>query len=155
MIKRTINTASSLARVDPDWLRLDEVAEVEISSENPAHPIEAALTGGDERGWRADNAGSQTIRLIFQPPREVRQIRIVVEEKDRDRTQQFTLRAATGADGSWRELARQQFNFNPAATREQEDYRVNLPMVTTLELTLVPDISGGDARASLREFRVA
>ncbi|OWK35219.1 hypothetical protein FRUB_10061 [Fimbriiglobus ruber] len=36
-----------------------------------------------------------------------------------------------------------------------EDYRVDLPGVIELELVVTPDISGGNAHASLAEMRVA
>ena len=157
MIKRTINpTRSTEARPEPDWIQLDKTAEVEITSESPDHPIEGALVPGDERGWQAGVAGTQTIRVEFNEPRPVKKVRIVIEEFERERTQQFTLRTSSSPGGAWRELARQQFNFSPGgATREQEDYTVDLPSVAVLELTIVPDISGGDARASLHQLRVA
>lgn len=157
MIKRTINpTLPAALRADPAWIRLDEAAEVEITSEAQEHPIEAALVPGDQRGWQAEFPGPQTIRLVFPAPRPVKQVRIVIEEPERERTQQFVLRAASSPGGAWRELTRQQFNFSPGgATREQEDYTLNLPAVATLELTIVPDIGGGDARASLQQLRVA
>jgi len=47
---------------------------------------------------------------------------------------------------------RQQWNFSPPkTTREIEEYRVELSGVTVLELVVVPDISRGAARASLKE----
>jgi hypothetical protein len=50
---------------------------------------------------------------------------------------------------------RQQYNFSPpGATREIEDQRVELNNVTALELRIVPDISGGSARASLAQMRI-
>ena len=55
MIKRTIEPPRSdlaAARSEPEWIRLDELAEVEITSETEGHPIEAALLPGDERGWQ-------------------------------------------------------------------------------------------------------
>ena len=56
---------------------------------------------------------------------------------------------------SYREILRQQFNFSPpGATREVEDYDVDLDRVTILELKIVPDISGGTARASLEQLRL-
>ena len=36
-----------------------------------------------------------------------------------------------------------------------EEYRVDLDGVTALELSVIPDISGGDARASLKQLRLA
>jgi hypothetical protein len=48
-----------------------------------------------------------------------------------------------------------QWNFSPSgSTRELEDYRVDLSGVTVLELHIVPDQRGGDARASLAELRL-
>lgn len=158
MKKRMINPAprSEGEPVDADWLRLDELVEVEITSESAAHPIEAALRGDGGLGWRADAPGAQIIRLCFEKPRTIRRVRVVIEERERERTQEFVLRAAAATGGPWRELARQQFNFSPSgATREQEDYGVNLPVVAALELAIVPDIGGGDAFASLQQMRVA
>jgi len=39
--------------------------------------------------------------------------------------------------------------------RESEEYQVGLSDVTVLELTIVPDISRGSARASLKSLRVS
>ena len=51
---------------------------------------------------------------------------------------------------------RQQWNFSPAnTTREIEEYHVELSEVTVLELVIVPDISRGAARASLKSLRVS
>jgi hypothetical protein len=62
------------------------------------------------------------------------------------------------ADGAnpFRDIFRQQWNFSPPDTvRETEDHAVELSNVKTLELVIVPEISGGDARASLRMLRLA
>jgi hypothetical protein len=62
------------------------------------------------------------------------------------------------ADGgrSFQEIVRQQWNFSPhGATRDTEDHRVDLPAVTVLELSIIPDASGGNARASLAQLRLA
>jgi hypothetical protein len=57
---------------------------------------------------------------------------------------------------SYREIVGQQYNFSPpGATREVEDYEVNLDGVTVLEMKIVPDISRGSAVASLAELRIA
>jgi hypothetical protein len=51
---------------------------------------------------------------------------------------------------------RQQWNFNPPSSiREVEEYLVELADVTVLELVIVPDISRGPARASLKSLRVS
>ena len=43
----------------------------------------------------------------------------------------------------------------PNTTREIEEYHVQLSDVTVLELVIVPDISRGAARASLKSLRVS
>jgi hypothetical protein len=77
-------------------------------------------------------------------------------EPDTTRTQEFVLRWSPDGGRSFREILRQQWNFGPPETiREAEDYRVQLDGVTVLELVIVPDKSGGEARASLAQWRLA
>ena len=77
-------------------------------------------------------------------------------ESEQERTQEFVLRWSPDGGQSYREIVRQQYNFSPpGATREVEDYEVNLDGVTVLEMKIVPDISRGSAVASLAELRVA
>ena len=57
---------------------------------------------------------------------------------------------------SFREIVRQQWNFSPPATiREIEEYQVELTNATVLELIIVPDMSGGATRASLKNWRLS
>ena len=72
------------------------------------------------------------------------------------RTQEFVLRASSNPGGPFQEIVRQQWNFSaPTSTREIEEYRVELSDVTVLELTIVPNVSGGAARASLKSLRLS
>ncbi len=51
---------------------------------------------------------------------------------------------------------RQQWNFSPQdPTGEAEDHQAELSAVTVLELSIIPDISGGNAFASLAQMRLA
>ena len=50
-----------------DWLNIEDLADVEITSENIDYPIEFALLPGRSTGWRAATPGKQTIRLVFSP----------------------------------------------------------------------------------------
>jgi hypothetical protein len=51
---------------------------------------------------------------------------------------------------------RQLWNFSPPNTiREVEEFQVELSDVTVLELVIVPDISRGAARASLKSLRLS
>jgi hypothetical protein len=138
------------------WLDLASAARVEVTSENPAHPVEAALLPAGEGGWRAARPGEQTIRLIFDQPQHVRRIQLLFEEADAARTQEFALRWSPDGGRSFKDIVRQQWNFSPTGSvREAEEYRVDFPGVTTLELTILPDISKGGARASLARWRLA
>ncbi len=137
------------------WLDLDRVASVEVTSEQPGYPIDSALMG-DSPGWRAAHPGTQIIRMIFDRSQTLRRIWLVFEDSENARTQEFVLRWSGSQEPSFHEIVRQQWNFSPGGSvRETEDYAVHLSEVKTLELMIVPDKRGGDARASLRSFRVA
>ena len=153
MIKRIRPAPAPSARPDPQWLTFDSGVEVELTSEDPEQPIEAALLEGTA-GWRAATSGPQTITLIWAVPVRLQRIRLVFEEQSQARTQEFVLRAAT-RDGD-REVVRQQFTFSPPhTTLEREDYNVSLEGVTRLQLEIVPAIGGGSAVATLKEWRAA
>ncbi len=129
---------------------------MEVTSEENGYPIESALLRGEKLGWRAANAGAQIIRLIFDEPQKLRRIQLVFEDTENTRTQEFVLRWCADTEHSFREIVRQQWNFSqPDAVRETEDYAVEISRVKTLELIIVPDISGGTAWASLRNLRLA
>ncbi len=136
------------------WLDLQHLAQVEITSEESAHPVEAALLPGGS-GWRAAHAGEQTIRILFDAPQNIRRVQLLINEQHQTRTQEFALRWSADEGQSYREIVRQQYNFNPDMTRELEDYTVDLPGVTTLELVIKPEIGGGNARATLLQLRIA
>ena len=139
-----------------DWLDLDSAAVVEVTSEEEGYPIESALISGEMQGWRAAGSGTQTIRLIFNVPQRIRRIRLVFEETEAERTQEFVLRWFSYGGHSFREIVRQQWNFSPPeTTREIEDYQVELSDVTVVELVIVPDNGRGEARASLKSLRLA
>ena len=157
MRKRIIDQEpQNVVPVDQWWLDLQSMAQVELTSEDTANPIEAALVLGAGLGWRAAQAGEQTIRILFDESRSVRRIQLLFHEDQQARTQEFVLRWSPDGGQSYREIVRQQYNFSPSGvTREFEDYAVDLADVTALELRIVPDISGGDARASVTQLRIA
>lgn len=137
------------------WLDLEHLAEIEVTSEDPAYPVEAALLPDRQGGWRAAEPGVQTLRLRFDVPQALHHIHLRFTAAE-ERTQEFVLRYAADPQSALREIVRQQWTFSPqGATSEVEDYKVELPGVTALELSIVPDIRGGEARASLTEWRLA
>ena len=157
MRKRIIgHSAGEVAAAEPGWMDLEHLAQVEITSEDVDHPIESALIPGTGSGWRAAQPGEQTIRLRFNEPLRLKRIHLVFQEDEQERTQEFVLRWSPDGGQSYREIVRQQYNFSPPeAAPEVEDYDVDLDGVTALELSIVPDISRGSARASLAQLRLA
>ena len=139
-----------------DWLDVEEFSDVEITSEDAAHPIESALLAGAGSGWRAGEPGEQTIRLFFAHPHRLRRIWLNFAEPDTERTQEYVLRWSPDGGQSFRAIVRQQWNFSPqGATSETEDHRVELSGVTVLELSITPNISDPSAVASLAQLRIA
>lgn len=138
------------------WLDLVNLAEVELTSEDASHPIESALKPSEGPGWRASEFGQQTVRLLFDKPLRVSRIHLVFMENEQDRTHEYSLRWSSDGGQSYREILRQQYNFSaPHNTLEIEEYAVDLVGLTTLELCIVPDISGKPARASVAQFYLA
>jgi len=141
---------------DEGCLDLDRIAVVEVTSEEKEYPVESALVSGEMRGWRAADSGAQTIRLIFDEPQKLKRIALVFEETKIERTQEFVLRWSGDGGRSFREIVRQQWNFSPPnSIREVEQYQVDLSGAIVLELVIVPDISRGAARASLKSLRLS
>jgi hypothetical protein len=137
------------------WLDLEALARVEVPSEDAAHPIESALLTVGAIGWRAESPGEQTVRLLFDAPQRLRRIRLLFREEKETRTQEFVLRWSPTAESSWRDVVRQQYHFSPSgATAEIEEYQVELEDVAALELTIIPNLSGG-SYASLAQLRLA
>ena len=156
MRKKLINSDTMRPHSQEEWLDLEEIARVEVTSEDPNFPIEAALTAGEGSGWRAAKKGKQIIRIVLDNPTTLRRIRLEFSETEVERTQEFTLRWSDEAAGPFREIVRQQWNFTPqGSTSEVEDYQVNLEGVSILELALKPDLTPENAFATLAAWRVS
>lgn len=157
MRKRVINTGrSDTSQGESKWLNLEELAEVEVSSEDPERPIECALIENFSGGWRASAPGAQTIRLRFTEPLRIQRIRLLFVESEKERTQEYLLRWSSDNGETLHEIVRQQWNFSsPGSTQECEEHRVELTGVCLLELNIIPDITGGEAFASMMQLRLA
>jgi hypothetical protein len=153
MRKELVADTAQQVDAPPEWLDLASHARVRLTSEDPTHAIECALQEASDRGWRAPAPGPQTIWIDFDVPQLIREIHVRFEIAE-SRTQEFVLLASTDDRRSYRELVRQQFNFYPETAAEDEHYFPQLDHVTGLKLTIIPDISGGDAHATLRALRV-
>ncbi len=153
MIKRIRGLAMAPA-ADAQWLDLASGVEVELTSEDPAYPIENALLLDRANGWRAASPGPQSITLIWSGPIRIRRIRLVFEEHSTARTQEFVVRASSGE--GVRDIVRQQFTFAPPGTTvESEEYQTTVDGLTRLELEIIPAIDKAAVIASLKEWRIA
>jgi hypothetical protein len=154
MKKSIIGSESTKTAGDEEWLSLEAIADIEVTSESSSHPLEFALIPPFTSGWRASEPGQQTIRLVFHEPQRLTAVHLVFEDKENAQTQEFVLSWSSASGGEVREIVRQQWNFShPDSTREVENYNVSLPDVKVLELTARPSRKGGFV-ASLIDFRV-
>jgi hypothetical protein len=140
-----------------DWLHLESIASVQLTSEDPAFPIENALSANPERneiGWRAAVPGPQTITLNFANPLPIRRIHLRFMEHQAERSQEFVLRYSSPQQ-TGREIVRQQWNFSPSgSSQEIEEYPLDLESVTKLELAIDPDRGTERAFATLNALKV-
>jgi hypothetical protein len=159
-VRKRLVSAEEAMGIAPvgDWLDLQWIARVELTSEDPAFPIEHALGAKETTGWRASETGPQFIHLLFDKPLEINRIQLHFVETSSERSQEFKLFAKIGH--TVREVAQQQWNFSPnGSTEELEDYKVELHGVTALELKIDPDRSHDPKKskhvASLQRLRLA
>jgi hypothetical protein len=156
MRKQLITAETRNSAANRNWLDLARLARAQITSEVPAFPIEAALTPDSGSAWRAAATGEQIIRLLFDVPLRLRRIRLVFDEGQNARTQEFVLRWSPDVEQPYRDIVRQQYTFSPPSTsREVEDFNVDLEGVSALELRIIPSISGDDVHASLTRWQLA
>src|ERR1700761_6753279 len=156
MRKTVIATPTSLATFPETnlWLDLAAIADVEVSSEDPAWPFESCL-GLEGSGWKASSPGPQIIRLLFPKPQKIRLIHVEFSELLVERTQEFWVMAHF-AEVSREELIRQQWSFSPGgSTSEIEDFTVLRERVSTLELHIDPGRHDKQRFATLKYIALA
>jgi hypothetical protein len=140
---------------DRGWLDLEQIATVEVTSEDPGFPIESAFGSNGGPGWRAAQGGEQQIRIIFDRPVTVHRMELRFDETGAERTQEFVIRWSSESGGAAKEIVRQQWNFSPtASTTEIELYVVDLEAVSVLELAIRPDLHRPEAVAALTSWRL-
>jgi hypothetical protein len=156
MRKRIINKEHQQDAPDShSWLDVEQLAQVEVTSENADYPIESAFVLDSTTVWRAEMEGKQIIRLLFDSPQTLSHIRLKFDESSQQRTQEYVLKWSSDKGISWHEIVRQQYHFSPPDTVcEIEDYHVDLQTLTSLELMIIPEISGGGF-ATLSQMRIA
>jgi uncharacterized protein (DUF736 family) len=158
MRKRIVGSNGSDAgdKLDHERLDLEQIATVEVTSENPEFPIEAVFSQKDGPGWRASEKGRQQIRIIFDEPVSLRPIQLTFHETESERTQEIAIRWSPSAGSPTMEILRQRWNFSPSgSTTEKEDFTVDLQPVALLELSIQPDVSKDGAFATLASCRLS
>ena len=143
----SVQKAGSISSAQPQLSLPRKTGSIRLNQRSPLK---------EGRVGRAAKSGPQTIRLIFDEPQNIKRIQLIFEENERSRTQEFVLRWSSDGGITFEEIVRQQWNFSPPETRrEAEEYRIDLLHATTVELGIVPDISGGSSRASLKSMRLS
>lgn len=136
------------------WFDLETIASAQLSSENPAHPLEDALQGGRNAGWQAAQPGPQRIVLRFDTPQHIRGVRLEFREQQIERSQEFAM-YVTSTSAARKEVFRQQWTFSPGgSTREVEDLAFDLPAVVVLELSIDPGRHNKQAIATLASLEI-
>jgi hypothetical protein len=133
-------------------------ATILYSSEDARHPIEHLLDGRSGRGatrWssaRQDTA--EEIVIEFDRPEHVRRFIFDAEEVEAERTQQLTMEFSTDGGRTFQTGFVQEYTFSPrGSTYQREDLSFDLPKVSHVKLTIVPN-KGGTGTASLTSLRL-
>ena len=159
VMRKRVLISAPLPSNPPDgreWLKLQELAEVEVTSEADGYPVESVFNFGGGPGWRAASPGKQRIRLVFDQPQAIKRLRLQFNEPEIARTQEFRVQWSGGAGDPLKEVVRQQWNFSPQGSAiESEDYQVDLKAVSILELTIDPDLGAGKTVATMADWRLA
>jgi hypothetical protein len=137
-------------------LDVASLAQVVVTTEDPAHPIENAFDGQHGPGateWVAAGSGRQSVTVQFDAPRDIRAVTLEVEEATTTRTQEIELSVSTDAGASYEVVVRQEYTFSPPGTSfERETWAVPRQGVSHVRVTVRPDKGGGNSRARLTAF---
>ena len=156
MRKQILEPELASTNTSGPWLNLEELADVQVSSEDPQHPIEKVFSLENPSQWKAARPGRQTVRLQFARPQPLRAIHLEFSEKVVERAQEFVLEYWDETGTEPREIVRQQWNFSPHGSEtETETYNVSLSGVKMLQLTIDPDRGRDRIPATLDRFWVA
>jgi F5/8 type C domain len=144
----------------------DESGEIDIiscatlvySSEDPDHPLEHLVDGQYGRGstrW-ASARRNVTERIVFEfdQPQRISRLVYEVEECGQERTQEVRVEVSSDHGRTHRQVLVQEYTFSPhGATFQHEEQRLDVPAVTDLSLTIVPNKNGSGV-ATLTSIRL-
>lgn len=116
MRKKAIRVPQITPARDQGWLDVNKAASVEVHRKMRIMRLNLRFLGDENRGWRAADPGSQTIRLIFDSPQRLKRIWLAFEDSEVSRTQEFVLRWSSHVGEPFREIVRQRWNFSSRDT---------------------------------------
>ncbi|HEV2268425.1 MAG TPA: discoidin domain-containing protein [Steroidobacteraceae bacterium] len=133
-------------------------AVVAYTSDDPDHPIENLIDGHRGRNstfWAGAKPNTaERIVVEFDQPQNVSCVIYEVEECSCERAQEVRLEVSLDGARTYRQVLVQEYTFSPAgATFQREEQRLNLPPITHLRLTVVPD-KQGSGTAKLNSLRL-
>lgn|SRR5215469_4424717 len=133
-------------------------AVLAYTSDDPDHPIENLVDGhyGRCATFWAGAKPNTTERIVveFDQPQSISCMIYDVEECSCERTQEVRVEVSSDGARTYRQVLVQEYTFSPAgATFQHEEQRLNLPLITHLRLTIVPDKHGSGA-AKLNSLRL-
>jgi hypothetical protein len=151
---------------EESWTPPERSGEIDIarhatlaySSEDPDHLLEHLIDGHCGRGatrWASARPNTaERIVLEFDDPQRISRLVYEVEECSQPRTQEVRVEVSTDHGRTYRQVLAQDYTFSPqGATFQHEDLRLDLPAITHLSLTIVPN-KGGSGVATLTSLRL-
>jgi len=156
--KRLMNERSLTSPNGPGEIDIAGHATLAYSSEDPDHPLEHLIDRRRGRGatrWASARQNStEHIVLEFDHAQPISRLVYEVEECEQARTQEIRVEVSTDHGRTYRQVLVQEYTFSPeGATFQHEDLRLDLPEITHLSLTIVPN-KGGSGVASLTSLRL-
>jgi hypothetical protein len=121
-------TTAGKSQGNAEWLNLDSIAHVQLTSEDPAFPIENALGTSperNERGWRANSPGPQTITLSFDAAQHVERTVLHFIERETEGTQEVVLHYSSASESDCESCANNEPSAQPAQRRRSKILRSN------------------------------
>ena len=133
-------------------------AVLAYTSDDPDHPIDNLIDGHygrDSTFWAGAKPNTrERIIVEFDHPQSVSWMIYEVEDCACARTQEVSVEVSSDGGRTYRQTLVQEYTFSPAgATFQREAQRLNLPPISHLRLTIVPD-KHGSGPAKLNSLRL-
>jgi hypothetical protein len=156
--KRLMSAQISMPAEGAGEIDIASHATLAYSSEDPNHPLEHVFDRhfgpGATRWSSARPDATEYIVLEFDQVQGVSRLIYEVEEPREQRTQEVRVEVWTDRDRAYRQVLVQDYTFSPqGATFEHEDVQLDLPAISHMRLTIVPN-KRGSGIATLTSLRL-